>query len=57
MIQLPERATLNPLADLRQELNLAANFEFKYHKTTNFQKDRFFLRGNKKSLFGQKSRS
>lgn len=42
MIQLPERATLNPLADLRRELNLAASFEFKYHKTTNFQKDRFF---------------
>ena len=42
MIQLPERVNLNPLAELRQELNLAEQFEFKYHKTTNLQKDRFF---------------
>lgn len=42
MIQLPERTTLSPLVSLRQELNLSPYFEFKYHKTTNFQKDRFF---------------
>jgi len=42
MIQLPERAILNPLVELRRELNLSSQFEFKYHKTTNLQKDRFF---------------
>lgn len=42
MIQLPERIALSPLVALRQELNLSPYFEFKYHKTTNFQKDRFF---------------
>lgn len=42
MIQLPERASLVPLSNLRQELNLSPYFEFKYHKTTNFQKNRFF---------------
>ena len=42
MIQLPERASLSSLVTLRQELNLSPSFEFKYHKTTNFQKERFF---------------
>lgn len=42
MVQLPERVSLTPLVNLRKTLNLSPKFEFKYHKTTNSQKDRFF---------------
>ncbi|MDP1546125.1 MAG: DUF3800 domain-containing protein [Anaerolineales bacterium] len=42
MLQLAERTPLSPLADLRKQLSLSLNFEFKYHKTTNIQKDLFF---------------
>ncbi len=42
MIQLAERASVKPLVDLRKALNVSPNFEFKYHKSTPAQKDRFF---------------
>ena len=42
MVQLPERAWLRPLVNLRKNLHLAPDFEFKYHKTTTLQKERFF---------------
>ena len=42
MVQLPERASLTPIINLRRSLNLSPKFEFKYHKTTNSQKERFF---------------
>ncbi len=42
MVQLPDRAPLHPLVRLRKALNLPSAFEFKYHKTTATQKDRFF---------------
>lgn len=42
MVQLPERAPLHPLVNLRKALNTSTNFEFKYHKTTTIQKERFF---------------
>jgi hypothetical protein len=42
MVQFPERAPLNPLVDLRKALNVSSKFEFKYHKSTSMQKDRFF---------------
>lgn len=44
MVQLPERAPLKPLVDLRKALNVSSNFEFKYHKSTFEQKDLFFQR-------------
>ena len=42
MVQLPERASLQPLVNLRKALRLPAGFEFKYHTTTPYQKDHFF---------------
>lgn len=42
MVQLPDRAPLHPLVNLRKALNTSAGFEFKYHKTTAIQKERFF---------------
>lgn len=42
MVQLPARAQLDPLANLRKSLRVSPNFEFKYHKTTSQQKERFF---------------
>ena len=42
MVQLPNRAPLHPLVNLRKALRLPPAFEFKYHKTTTIQKDRFF---------------
>jgi len=42
MVQLPDRVPLYPLTNLRNMLNLSHTFEFKYHKTTAAQKDRFF---------------
>jgi hypothetical protein len=42
MVQLPERAPLQPLANLRKAFNVSSGFEFKYHKTTPMQKERFF---------------
>jgi hypothetical protein len=42
MVQLPERIPLHALVTLRKELKLPPTFEFKYHKTTTAQKDRFF---------------
>lgn len=42
MVQLPDRAPLHPLVNLRKALNTSAGFEFKYHKTTAVQKERFF---------------
>jgi len=42
MVQLPERAPLRPLADLRKALYVPPNFEFKYHQSKPLQKDRFF---------------
>lgn len=41
MVQLPDRAPLRPLVNLRKALNTSAGFEFKYHKTTTVQKERF----------------
>jgi len=42
MVQLPERVSLTPIINLRRTLNVSPNFEFKYHKTTIAQKERFF---------------
>ena len=42
MVQLPDRAPIHPLVNLRKTINLSHGFEFKYHKTTSAQKDRFF---------------
>jgi len=42
MVQLPARAPLDPLENLRKSLKVSSGFEFKYHKTTPQQKDRFF---------------
>ena len=42
MVQLPDRDPLHPLVNLRKALNTSAGFEFKYHKTTAVQKERFF---------------
>jgi len=42
MIQLPERASLKPLVNLRKALHVPPNFEFKYHQSKPLQKDRFF---------------
>ncbi len=42
MVQLPERAPLQPLFNLRKMFNVSPGFEFKYHKTTPMQKERFF---------------
>lgn len=43
MVQLPDRAPLRPLVDLRKTLHLPSTFEFKFHKTTPVQKDQFFV--------------
>ena len=50
MVQLVERAPVPELASLRQELHLPTMFEFKYHKTTQRQKEAFF-RSVQKTLF------
>jgi len=42
MVQLPERAPLKPLVELRKTLHVPSNFEFKYHQSKPLQKDRFF---------------
>jgi len=42
MVQLPERAPLKPIVDLRKALRVSPNFEFKFHKSTPRQKERFF---------------
>lgn len=42
MVQLPERASILPLIDLKKALNVSPNFEFKYHKSTPAQKVQFF---------------
>ncbi|MBI5825599.1 MAG: DUF3800 domain-containing protein [Chloroflexi bacterium] len=42
MVQLPERAPLKPLVELRKALYVPPNFEFKYHQSKPLQKDRFF---------------
>jgi len=42
MVQLPERAPLKPLVELRKVLHVQPNFEFKYHQSKPLQKDRFF---------------
>lgn len=42
MVQLPERAPIQPLVELRRVLNVSSAFEFKYHSTKPSQKDRFF---------------
>lgn len=42
MAQLPERAPLKPLVDLRKAFYVPPNFEFKYHQSKPLQKDRFF---------------
>ncbi len=42
MTQLPERARLKPIVDLRKALRVSPDFEFKYHKSTPTQKERFF---------------
>jgi hypothetical protein len=42
MVQLPERAPLKPLVDLRQALHVSPYFEFKFHQSKPLQKDRFF---------------
>jgi hypothetical protein len=33
MVQLPERAPLKPLVELRKALYVPPNFEFKYHQS------------------------
>lgn len=42
MVQLAERAPIAALNEIRQALHLASTFEFKYHRTTAFQKGLFF---------------
>ena len=42
MVQLAEREPLNELHVARQKLHLPEHFEFKYHKTTTFQRKIFF---------------
>jgi hypothetical protein len=42
MVQLPERGPLPELTALRQILRLPPNFEFKFHKSTELQKEAFF---------------
>jgi hypothetical protein len=42
MVQVPERTPLKPIVDLRKTLRVPPNFEFKYHKSTPRQKERFF---------------
>jgi hypothetical protein len=42
MVQLPERAFIQPLIDLRMALMVSPRFEFKYHISTPMQKDQFF---------------
>lgn len=42
MVQLPERAPLKPLVELRKALYVPPSFEFKYHQSKPLQKDRFF---------------
>jgi hypothetical protein len=42
MVQLAERAPIAALNEIRQELHLPSTFEFKYHRTTAFQKNLFF---------------
>ena len=42
MVQLPDRASLLPLVNLRRVLHVASTFEFKYHMASTAQKDRFF---------------
>jgi hypothetical protein len=42
MAQLPERSRLKPMVDLRKALRVSPDFEFKYHKSTPTQKERFF---------------
>jgi len=42
MVQLPERAQLYPLEILRKSFRVSPSFEFKYHKTTSQQKNKFF---------------
>jgi hypothetical protein len=42
MVQLPERARLQPIADLRKASRVSPSFEYKYHKSTPKQKERFF---------------
>ncbi len=42
MVQLPERTKVNPLVELRDSLNLSPHFEFKFHQSKPWQKERFF---------------
>lgn len=42
MVQLPERASIQPLIGVRRTLRVSPRFEFKYHISTPYQKDRFF---------------
>jgi hypothetical protein len=42
MVQLPERAPIKSLVDLRDALHVSPNFEFKFHQSKPLQKDRFF---------------
>lgn len=42
MVQLPERASIKSLVDLRKTLHVSPSFEFKYHQSKPLQKDRFF---------------
>jgi len=42
MVQLPERARLKPLVELRNALHVSPNFEFKFHQSKPLQRGRFF---------------
>lgn len=42
MVQLPERARLKPLIELRNALHISPNFEFKFHQSKPLQRGRFF---------------
>ncbi len=42
MVQLPERAPLQPLVALRKAIHVSPNFEFKYHQSKPLPRDRFF---------------
>lgn len=42
MVQLAERAPIAALNEVRQALHLTSTFEFKYHRSTAFQKNLFF---------------